>query len=66
MQMKQYYVAHVHVTVMASGQNVKFAQYLCGPFGTKAEAENAASTRLFEKTFVPEIVSETVNVHLEE
>jgi hypothetical protein len=66
MEMKQYFVAHIHVTVTPGGKSVRMAQYLCGPFSTKQEAETEAQYRLFPKGLVPEVVSQIVNVHLED
>lgn len=66
MEMKQYFVAHIHVTVTSSGKSVRMAQYLCGPFGTRQEADVEAQYRLFPKDLVPEVVSQIVNVHLED
>lgn len=67
MEMKQYFVAHIHVTVMPhNGKSVRMAQYLLGPFGTKEEAQLEAQYRLFPKGVVPEIVSQVTNVYLED
>lgn len=66
MEMKQYFVAHIHVTVTSSGKSVRMARYLGGPFGTREAAEVEAQHSLFQKGLVPEVVSQITNVHLED
>ena len=68
MEMKQYFIAHIHVTVTSSGKSVRMAQYLLGPFGTKQEAETESTCYLglWPAGVVPEIVSQVTNVYLED
>lgn len=65
MEMEQFYIVHIHVTVTGAGKTIRRAQYLVGPYGTKEQAEYDRNVWIFEKGIVPEVVRETKNVYYE-